>query len=64
MQLENRFLQKDMPFNLTIFSGFDRMEEGMGELRIPAPKVENAEDFCRVKLYWYQSLNDWSKDWA
>ena len=43
-------------------SGFDRMEEGMGELRIPAPKVETAEDFCRVKLYWYQSLNDWSKE--
>lgn len=43
-------------------SGFDRMEEGMGELRIPAPKVETAEDFCRIKLYWYKSLNDWSKE--
>lgn len=43
-------------------SGFDRMEESMGELRIPAPKVETAEDFCRTKLYWYQSLNEWSKE--
>lgn len=43
-------------------SGFDRMEEGMSELRIPAPKVETAEDFCRTKLYWYQSLNSWSKE--
>lgn len=43
-------------------SGFDRMEEGMGELRIPAPKVETAEEFCRTKLYWYKSLNDWSKE--
>lgn len=43
-------------------SGFDRMEEGMCELRIPAPKVETAEDFCRTKLYWYKSLNEWSKE--
>ena len=42
-------------------SGFDRMEEGMGELRIPAPKVETTDDFCRTKLYWYMALNDWSK---
>ncbi|MEG1847227.1 MAG: putative DNA binding domain-containing protein [Lachnospiraceae bacterium] len=43
-------------------SGFDRMEEGMGELRIPAPKVETADDFCRTKLYWYKTLNGWSKE--
>lgn len=43
-------------------SGFDRMEEGMRELRIPAPKVETADDFCRTKLYWYKSLNEWSKE--
>lgn len=43
-------------------SGFDRMEEGMGELKIPAPKVETGDDFCRTKLYWYKSLNDWSKE--
>lgn len=43
-------------------SGFDRMEEGMSELRIPAPKVETGEDFARTKLYWYNSLNDWSRE--
>ncbi len=43
-------------------SGFDRMEEGMGELKIPAPKVETGEDFSRTKLYWYQSFNEWSKE--
>ncbi|MCM1399379.1 MAG: putative DNA binding domain-containing protein [Clostridium sp.] len=43
-------------------SGFDRMEEGMSELRIPAPKVETGEDFARTKLYWYKSLNAWSKE--
>lgn len=43
-------------------SGFDRMEEGMGELQIPAPKVETADDFCRTKLYWHNTLNDWSKE--
>lgn len=43
-------------------SGFDRIEEGMGELQIPASKVETADDFCRIKLYWYKSLNDWSKE--
>lgn len=43
-------------------SGFDRMEEGMGELRIPAPKVETGGDFARTKLYWYANLSDWSKE--
>lgn len=43
-------------------SGFDRIEEGMGEFRIPAPKVETADGFCRIKLYWYKSLNEWSKE--
>lgn len=43
-------------------SGFDRIEEGLGELQIPAPKVETADDFCRIKLYWYKSLNDWSRE--
>ena len=42
-------------------SGFDRMEEGMNELKIPAPKVETAEDFTRTKLYWYKDLNEWPK---
>ncbi len=43
-------------------SGFDRMEEGMSENHIPAPKVETSDDFCRTKLYWYDSLNKWSKE--
>ena len=43
-------------------SGFDRMEEGMSELKIPAPKVEGNDDFCRVKLYWHEKLADWSKE--
>lgn len=43
-------------------SGFDRMEEGMSELRIPAPKVETGYDFARTKLYWYAGLSDWSKE--
>ena len=43
-------------------SGFDRMEESMSELKIPAPKVESADDFVRTKLYWYPSLNCWKKE--
>ena len=43
-------------------SGFDRMEEGMRDWKIPAPKVETAEDFCRTKLYWHSSLSQWSKE--
>jgi predicted HTH transcriptional regulator len=43
-------------------SGFDRMEEGMRDLLIPAPKVETGEDFTRTKLYWYGKLNDWTKE--
>lgn len=43
-------------------SGFDRIEEGMGKLFIPAPKVETGDDFARIKLYWYGSLNEWSKE--
>lgn len=43
-------------------SGFDRMEEGMRDLKIPAPKVECGEDFCRTLLYWHKSFADWSKD--
>ena len=43
-------------------SGFDRMEEGMRDLTIPAPKVETGDDFTRTKLYWYDNLNDWKKD--
>ena len=42
-------------------SGFDRIEEGMRDLKIPAPKVETGDNFCRTKLYWYQSLSKWSK---
>jgi hypothetical protein len=34
------------------------MEEGMGDLLIPAPKVETGEDFTRTKFYWYGRLND------
>lgn len=43
-------------------SGFDRMEEGMRDWKIPAPKVETGEDFCRTMLFWHKSLNDWSKE--
>ena len=43
-------------------SGFDRMEESMGDLKIPAPKVESSDDFVRTKLYWYSSLNCWKKE--
>ena len=43
-------------------SGFDRMEEGMSDLKIPAPKVETGEDFTRTKLYWYPSLSKWPKE--
>ena len=43
-------------------SGFDRMEEGMSDLMIPAPKVETGEDFARIKLYWYENLNEWSRE--
>lgn len=43
-------------------SGFDRMEEGMKDLKIPAPKVETGEDFARTKLYWYPSLSQWTKE--
>lgn len=43
-------------------SGFDRIEEGMCDLMIPAPKVETGEDFTRTKLYWYDNLNDWKKE--
>ena len=43
-------------------SGFDRMEEGMHELTIPAPKVETRDDFARIKLYWYANLSEWSKE--
>lgn len=30
-------------------SGFDRMEESMRDLTIPAPKVETGDDFTRTK---------------
>lgn len=43
-------------------SGFDRMEEGLGELKIPAPKVETGENFTRTKLYWYPELSAWEKE--
>ncbi|MCC8162297.1 MAG: putative DNA binding domain-containing protein [Lachnospiraceae bacterium] len=43
-------------------SGFDRMEEGMSDLKIPAPKVETGDDFTRTKLYWYPNLKDWKKE--
>lgn len=43
-------------------SGFDRIEEGMSELLIPAPKVETGDDFARTKLYWYQGLANWTKE--
>lgn len=43
-------------------SGFDRIEEGMCDWKIPAPKVETTEDFCRTKLFWHSSLNQWSKE--
>ena len=43
-------------------SGFDRMEEGMSALKIPAPKVETGDDFARTKLYWYANLNEWTKE--
>ena len=43
-------------------SGFDRMEEGMRDFKIPAPKVETSDDFCRTMLYWHASLSNWSKE--
>ncbi len=43
-------------------SGFDRMEEGMSELLIKAPKVETGDDFARTKLYWNQRLANWTKE--
>ncbi|MCM1246786.1 MAG: transcriptional regulator, partial [Roseburia sp.] len=43
-------------------SGFDRMEEGMRDLTILAPKVEIGDDFSRTKLYWYASLSKWTKE--
>jgi len=43
-------------------SGFDRMEEGLRDLKIPAPKVESDDGFVRTKLYWYPSLNCWKKE--
>lgn len=38
------------------------MEEGMRDWKIPAPKVETGEDFCRTMLYWHKSLSDWTKE--
>lgn len=43
-------------------SGFDRMEEGMSDLKIPAPKVETGDDFARTKLYWFPALSQWTKE--
>jgi len=43
-------------------SGFDRMEEGMCDWKIPAPKVETGEDFCRTMFFWHESLSKWSKE--
>ena len=43
-------------------SGFDRMEEGMSDLKIPAPKVETGDNFSRQKLYWYENLNEWTRE--
>jgi len=43
-------------------SGFDRMEESMCDLKIPAPKVETGDNFARTKLYWYPNLNSWKID--
>lgn len=37
------------------------MEEGRNELKIPASKVETAEDFTKTKLYWYKDLNECPK---
>ena len=43
-------------------SGFDRMEEGMRDWKIPAPKVENGEDYCRTIFCWHDALSKWSKE--
>lgn len=43
-------------------SGFDRIEEGMRDWKIPAPKVETTDDFCRTILCWHRSLSDWIKE--
>ncbi|MGN1343189.1 MAG: RNA-binding domain-containing protein [Traorella sp.] len=43
-------------------SGFDRMEEGLCELHIPATKVETGSDFTRTKFYWYKNFNDWTRE--
>lgn len=34
----------------------------MRDWKIPAPKVETTEDFCRTMLYWHESLSKWSKE--
>lgn len=43
-------------------SGFDRIEEGMRDWKIPAPKVETDEDYCRTMFFWHESLTKWSKE--
>ena len=43
-------------------SGFDRMEEGMRDWKIPAPKVETGEDFCHTMFFWHESLSKWTKE--
>ena len=43
-------------------SGFDRIEEGMQDWKIPAPKVETSEDFCRTILRWRQNFTQWTKE--
>ena len=43
-------------------SGFDRIEEGMRDWKIPAPKVETAADYTRTQLVWHSKLSEWTKE--
>lgn len=43
-------------------SGFDRIEEGMCDWKIPAPKVETAENYTRTQIIWRDTLSTWTKE--
>lgn len=43
-------------------SGFDRMEEGLNDWKIPAARVTTTEDTCQTTLYWRESLSKWTKE--
>ena len=43
-------------------SGFDRIEEAMGEASLPSPLIETADDFTRVRLMRHDSFSEWRSD--